>query len=201
MAQVARGGRRQEVTIPWSASGAARVLIRSIRTGPERGEAEPTGAQPNPMKSLDARIPPLVLVVAAAVLMWIAARFVPVFTFPVPARGLVSLVLGALGMLVAAAGILEFRRARTTVNPMTPGAASALVVRGVFRISRNPMYLGFALILLGWAVFLQSATAFVVLVAFIVYIDRFQIRPEEQALEKTFGVTFRDYARRVRRWL
>jgi protein-S-isoprenylcysteine O-methyltransferase Ste14 len=153
------------------------------------------------MKSLDARIPPLVLVVAAAVLMWIAARFLPVFTFPVPARGLVSLVLGALGMLVAAAGILEFRRARTTVNPMTPGAASALVVRGVFRISRNPMYLGFALILLGWAVFLQSATAFVVLVAFVVYIDRFQIRPEEQALEKTFGVTFRDYARRVRRWL
>jgi protein-S-isoprenylcysteine O-methyltransferase Ste14 len=103
--------------------------------------------------------------------------------------------------LVAAAGILEFRRARTTVNPMTPGAASALVVRGVFRISRNPMYLGFSVILLGWAVFLQSASALVVLVAFIVYIDRFQIQPEEHALEKTFGVTFRDYARRVRRWL
>jgi len=98
-------------------------------------------------------------------------------------------------------GIVSFRQARTTVNPMKPDTTSSLVVSGIYRWTRNPMYLGFLLVLLGWALFLSNALAFVLLPAVIFYMDRFQIEPEERALHSLFGQQFVIYTSRVRRWL
>jgi len=74
-------------------------------------------------------------------------------------------------------------------------------VSGVYRLTRNPMYLGFLLVLLGWAIFLSNALAFLLLPAFIFYMNRFQIEPEEKALTSLFGQQFVAYTSRVRRWL
>ena len=72
---------------------------------------------------------------------------------------------------------------------------------GIYRVSRNPMYLGFAILLLAWAVFLASPWMLLGVPAFMMFISRFQIQPEERALESLFGEEFRDYKARVRRWL
>lgn len=105
------------------------------------------------------------------------------------------------GVCVALLGVASFRRARTTVNPLKPEKASALVMSGIYRYTRNPMYLGLLLALLGWAFFLSNALAFLSLPAFILYMNRFQIAPEERVLAARFGQEFAAYLSKVRRWL
>lgn len=153
------------------------------------------------MRNLELRIPPAALALAAAVLMWIAARALPYLTFPVPARGTLALAFVLAGLLLAAAGVFEFHRAHTTVNPLKPDAASALVVNGVYRLTRNPMYLGFTFILLGLAIALSNLAAALAVPAYVAYMNRFQILPEERALRGMFGAEFEAYAARARRWL
>jgi protein-S-isoprenylcysteine O-methyltransferase Ste14 len=90
---------------------------------------------------------------------------------------------------------------RTTTNPLKPANASALVVRGIYRVTRNPMYLGLAALLAAWAIYLSSLAALAVLPLFVLYINRFQIAPEERALRSRFGAEFEAYRARVRRWI
>jgi protein-S-isoprenylcysteine O-methyltransferase Ste14 len=147
------------------------------------------------------RIPPLLVVVAAALLMGWIARLVPALHVRLRMLNLLALGLAALGVLVILVALVSFRRERTTVDPMKPHRASALVSRGIFRWSRNPMYLGFLFLLLGWGACLSNLLALLVIPAFIFYMDRYQIRPEEQALEELFGLEYQAYRERVRRWL
>jgi protein-S-isoprenylcysteine O-methyltransferase Ste14 len=105
------------------------------------------------------------------------------------------------GVAVILAGVWEFRAARTTVDPLHPASASAMVQSGIYRRTRNPMYLGMLLALAGWSVWLASPAAMTVLPAFVLYLNRFQIAPEEQALAALFGAEFNQYRRSVRRWL
>jgi protein-S-isoprenylcysteine O-methyltransferase Ste14 len=110
----------------------------------------------------------------------------------------------ALVLLAAAfdlSGLLAFRRARTTINPMKPGASSAMVSGGVYRITRNPMYVGLVLLLCGWSVYLGSPWAWLAPLAFAAYVTRFQIVPEERVLARLFGAEYAAYRARVRRWL
>ena len=112
-----------------------------------------------------------------------------------------ALVVAAIGAAFDVAGILAFRRAKTTVNPMKPEKSAALVCTGVYRITRNPMYVGMVFILLAWAVYLASPWALFGPLVFAVYITRFQIKPEERVLAARFGAEFASYLARVRRWL
>lgn len=150
---------------------------------------------------MELKIPPAVLVAAFAAAMWFIALVFPAFGFPLPARHWLSLMVAAMGIVVAVAGIVSFRNARTTVNPMRPESASALVESGVYRFTRNPMYLGFLIVLMGWAVFLANVLSALLLVGFVLYMNRFQIIPEERALLERFGDAFSAYSERVRRWL
>ena len=152
------------------------------------------------MDRLQLKIPPVVLVLIAAAMMVIIAYTLP-GAMPVPFKAEIALLLALSGVWVALAGVQAFRRHKTTVNPLTPEQSSALVATGVYRISRNPMYLGFLLVLSGWAVFLAHALAALLLPLFILYMNRFQIQPEEQALTLRFGPAFRAYCQSVRRWL
>ena len=117
-----------------------------------------------------------------------------------PGQNWLAVVLISAGFLIGIAGVVTFRRARTTVDPRKP-RASSLVTWGVYALSRNPMYLGGLIMLLGWALFLSNALAFLFLPAYILYIDRFQIAPEERALTSLFGETYAAYQVRARRWL
>jgi protein-S-isoprenylcysteine O-methyltransferase Ste14 len=150
---------------------------------------------------LELKIPPVALVLFMAALMWLASLAIPAFGFRFPARHFFAASVAVAGAIITGLGIVSFRRARTTVNPLKPDQTSSLVVSGIYRFTRNPMYLGFLLILLGWAIFLSNVMAFLLLPAFILYMNRFQIEPEDKALAALFGQQFVTYTSRVRRWL
>lgn len=153
------------------------------------------------MAALEHRIPPPVVAFAAAALMWLAARVTPL-SAPRPDWLLLpALLVFIVGMAVCAAGLRAFERAKTTSNPMHPDRASALVTGGVYRFTRNPMYLGWLLALAAWAIWLASLLPVVVLPLFFAYVQRFQIAPEERVLLALFGEPYAAYCRRVRRWL
>lgn len=153
------------------------------------------------MKSLEVKVPPPVVAAVVAIAMWGTSRFAPLLHLSSTLHFTATAVMALIGIGFSIAGVTAFRRARTTVNPTTPERASSLVSSGVFRITRNPMYVGLAWILGAWAVFLSSAWALLGLVAFVFYMDRFQIAPEERALTKLFGNEYTSYQARVRRWL
>jgi protein-S-isoprenylcysteine O-methyltransferase Ste14 len=153
------------------------------------------------MRSLQLKVPPLAVVAAAAGLMWAAARLVPAAAVAIPARVAVAGGLALAGVVVCALGVGSFRRAGTTVNPMAPGSASSLVQSGIYRVTRNPMYLGFLLVLAGWGVLLANVLAFFGPLAFVAYLNAFQIGPEERALAALFGPEYAAYRSRVRRWV
>ena len=153
------------------------------------------------MKWLELKIPPLLVALVIGLIMLGVSRAVPSLAFALPGGFAIALSLVALGSVVALAGVVAFRRKRTTVNPMTPGDSTSMVSSGIYRYSRNPMYLGFLLALAGWGVYLSNAAAAVLLVAFVVYMNQYQIKPEERALLAKFDQSFLHYMARVRRWI
>ena len=153
------------------------------------------------MTSLELKIPPAAVVLCMASLMWIVARLLPVGEVQLPARIFSAITCAAAGAITSSLGVIAFRRAHTTVNPTKPGATSSLVHSGVYSLTRNPMYLGFLLILCGWAILLRNALVFSFLPMFILYMNHFQIQAEERVLMERFGETFTGYTARVRRWI
>lgn len=153
------------------------------------------------MGRLDARVPPLIVAAAAALVMWLIARWVPNWALPFAMHVQVAMGLAGIGIATVVIGVLQFHRVRTTLTPLNPGAASALVVSGIYRYTRNPMYLGIAIVLLSWAIYLSQPLSVLGVVAFVAYIHRFQILPEERALRALFPGAFEAYARVVRRWI
>lgn len=153
------------------------------------------------MHRLELRIPPLALVVLFCAAQAGTAHLLPQATFTLPGANLVAAALLLAGTAVAVAGVIAFRRHGTTVNPLTPEASSAIVRSGVYARTRNPMYLGFLLWLAALAVWLENAAAAAWLPAFVAYLNRFQIAPEERALRERFGEEFARYTAGVRRWI
>src|ERR1044071_2701900 len=133
--------------------------------------------------------------------MWGAARGFPDLTAFYAGRlfivGAVSFI--AVGIIVA--GVLEFRRAKTTVDPVHPEEASVIVDTGIYGVTRNPMYLGILLLLAAGGAFLANAVPPAGPVLFVLYMNRFQIGPEERALTQVFGDPYRAYLARVSRWI
>lgn len=153
------------------------------------------------MQSLELKVPPPAVALVTAVLMWLVSWAVPVLGFAIPARIILAIILVVAGVITSIAGVATFARAKTTLNPTKPEASSSLVSWGVYSLTRNPMYLGLLLVLTGWAIFLSNALPFPFLPAYIVYINRFQIAPEERTLTSLFGREFVAYQSRVRRWI
>jgi protein-S-isoprenylcysteine O-methyltransferase Ste14 len=151
--------------------------------------------------SLELKVPPLFLWVIFAAAMYGLARAVPVLSLSVPGAAAIALVLAVTGAALALSGVLAFRRERTTVNPLAPSELSAVVSRGVYRLSRNPMYLGFLIALAGWGVYLSSFASALLLPVFVAYMNRFQIKPEERVLLAKFAQEYAQYMSRVRRWI
>lgn len=153
------------------------------------------------MHFLESRIPPPLVTMAAVGVMWLAAHLSPSLTQENPLPYAPALALALIGMLVSIAAVRQFRRHGSTLDPRTPTDASALVTSGIYRHSRNPMYLGIVIALCGVAWYLSNPMALIGVAAFMLYITSFQIRPEERALLQKFGHPCREYIARVRRWL
>jgi protein-S-isoprenylcysteine O-methyltransferase Ste14 len=151
---------------------------------------------------LDLKVPPALLVLLSALAMWGLASAFPGMALDLPMAWTLGfgVGLGGAGVVVIFAGIAAFRRHGTTVDPLHPDAASQVVRTGIYRRTRNPMYLGMGLGLLGWAGYLAHPLALLVWPGFLAYLDRFQIQPEERALRAKFGGDYEAYLREVRRW-
>ncbi len=177
---------------------ARRDLCRGHRV---TGVPTATALKAHIVQVLELRIPPVLQMIIVAVGMWVFSVVFPALNAPVSSTMGLSASSISLGVIVAVLGVLEFRRANTTVDPRFPDRSSRLVVSGVYRISRNPMYLGFFLVLFGWAWYLMNYLAFLLLPLFVVYMNCFQIQPEERYMAQKFGDEFDKYAARVRRWI
>jgi protein-S-isoprenylcysteine O-methyltransferase Ste14 len=153
------------------------------------------------VSSLELKVPPVALWAAFAAAIVAVSRGLPAASLPFPGQRALAIGLFVLGVAVAVAGVVEFRRARTTVNPMAPERARAVVRSGVYRVTRNPMYLGMAAALAGVAAWGASLPGIVLVAGFCAYMTRYQIEPEERALLAVFGAEFADYRASVRRWL
>lgn len=153
------------------------------------------------MSALELKVPPPIAALVVALLMWLTPALAGLVPMPDLARVLGAVVLACIGQGIGFAGVAAFRRAKTTVNPTKANLASSLVVRGVYRWTRNPMYVGFLLTLLGWTVFLANPFALLWVALFVLYITRFQIIPEERVLVSLFGDEYQSYRKRVRRWV
>ena len=156
------------------------------------------------MHKLDSLIPPPAALLITLVIMFFIASFDDARILRMD-RFVVNTVI-ATGLIVAGItlGILaikQLKREHTTINPLRPNTTSSLVTSGIFKFTRNPMYLGMVLVTLGAATFYGSAWCLIIFVAFIVFIRRFQIDPEERAMLSLFGKKFEDYKANTRRWI
>lgn len=145
------------------------------------------------------KIPPPVITLIGALLIYYSSLFFPDLTLPafnaLPILSLVS------GIAVIVSAIKSFKDYKTTINPLKPETASSLVTSGVFKYTRNPMYLGLLLILIYLSLIFNVVGGCLVSLGFIIYITKFQIIPEEVAMEKLFGNQFLEYKQQVRRWI
>jgi len=147
------------------------------------------------------KIPPPVVLLVAAILIYGAAQYFPSAGFRLPGGWWTAGAIMAFGLSIDLLSVLTFRRSRTTVNPIHVEQASSLVTSGPFRFSRNPMYLGMAILLTGFGLGMGTWGTPAVLGLFIWWITTQQIAREEPAMEALFGDAFRTYKTRVRRWI
>ena len=147
------------------------------------------------------KIPPPLIALIFSVLMW----GVSLLSNHAPLESAVVVPLSVLiflaGLAINISAAISFRKANTTMNPRKPKKATNLVDTGVYKLSRNPMYLGLLFILIGWTIWLGSVFNIAILLLFIWYITVFQIVPEEKVLEVLFAEEFESYRSRVRRWI
>lgn len=146
------------------------------------------------------KVPPPIILLLAMIGMYFLTIYWPLMHFTFQGQSVVALMLCFLGGALPVTGLISFKKAQTTVNPHQPQASSHLVTSGVYRFSRNPMYLGFSFILLATFVYLGSLSALLMIPAFVGYINRFQIQPEEAMLQKLFAEEYQRYRQQVRRW-
>ncbi|RBO83956.1 methyltransferase family protein [Marinomonas aquiplantarum] len=152
------------------------------------------------MSKLELRIPPVLLLLICLVGMWVTAVFMPAVSLSFAWAKLVAGGFFLLGGALIILSVVAFRQAKTTLDPRYPEQSSHLVSCGVFGVSRNPIYLGFVLLLIGVAWYLMNLLAVVWIFAFVFYMTRFQIVPEERHMKEKFAEEFDSYSARVRRW-
>jgi protein-S-isoprenylcysteine O-methyltransferase Ste14 len=146
-------------------------------------------------------VPPPLWTLIFGVAMWASSHYWPLLPIIPGAWSRLGWCVMAIAPVAPLAAVIQFRRARTTVNPLKPETTTTLVTSGVYQWTRNPMYLGLLILLLGWAIKLGTLSPFLGPVLFIVLMQYAQIRPEEQALRMLFGKDFDEYCQHVNRWL
>lgn len=152
------------------------------------------------MANLELKIPPAVLFLLFVGVIWLLNELLPAAT-EVSVPNWVIRVFLACGVLIALAGVVQFAMRSTSVNPHKPDRASSLVTTGVYRMSRNPMYLGMLIILTGAVLKSGQMAGFITLPLYVLYMNRYQIIPEEKVMTEKFGDAFKTYCKNVRRWI
>jgi len=126
---------------------------------------------------------------------------VPIYHAEFIYQNIVAGLISGLGLIVALAGIFAFKKLKTTVDPRYPQKARKLVIVGIYKYSRNPMYLGMLLAIIGFVISLGSLPGILIIIFFVIFITKYQIQPEEIALQQKFGDDYISYSKNVRRWM
>jgi protein-S-isoprenylcysteine O-methyltransferase Ste14 len=145
------------------------------------------------------RIPPPIVTFICGITIYYSKSFFNKFLSYSNNR--ISIFLLILGLFVFISAVRSFRKQKTTVNPLAPKQASSLVVSGIFEYSRNPMYLGMLIVLLSISFKFNLVGGIVISLFFTLFITRFQIFPEEEAMNELFGDKFIEYSNKTRRWI
>lgn len=153
------------------------------------------------MRFLETRIPaPIIAAILGGLMKWHtmtgAAR-----VDATPFLMYLGIGISQLAGLIAFVAFAALFRARTTFDPLHPARARRLVTHGIFRLSRNPLYVSLLLLLVAYAVRIDSLLVWLAPAAYVAYVTRFQIIPEERILEQKFGAAFTTYRQRTRRWV
>ena len=150
--------------------------------------------------TLDLKVPPVLQLLFTAIAMWLVKQWQPPALYYDIPLWLIGLLVTA-GLLSCLTGVWLFKQIATTVDPRSPDKTQHLQITGIYRYSRNPMYLGMLLLLLAWCLWLGLFVNVMLLALFVSYITTYQIIPEERILEEKFGDDYREYCQRVRRWM
>ncbi len=153
------------------------------------------------MTALELKVPPVAQLIVTVAAMYGVSQVLPALKFSLNGSTVLGIILAVIGLSSGIMGVTQFKKAQTTPNPQALEKVSSLVTSGIYNYSRNPMYLGLVLILLGWALYLSHLLAFILVPMFIFYITRFQIRPEERMMTQKFGERYQTYVSSVRRWI
>jgi len=153
------------------------------------------------MKQIQNKIPPPVIAFISGLLMWFLSVHFPIKMFDGAVYFYSGITFVFMGLYLDITSLFEFRKSKTTVNPISPEKATNLVVDGFYQYTRNPMYLGLLLILTGTALAFAALSASFMLPIFVIAMNELQIKPEEIALEKLFSSQYTSYKQKVRRWL
>jgi protein-S-isoprenylcysteine O-methyltransferase Ste14 len=152
------------------------------------------------MDKLNLKVPPVVVFLVCLSLLILFDNYLPGISFPGIPWWIITIPV-MVGLVVALTGVIQFSMRSTTVNPHRPGNTTTLVTDGIYRFTRNPMYLGLLLLMVAAVLKLGNIFGILIVAIFILYMNRFQIRPEEQAMEEKFGDAYRNYKQDVRRWI
>lgn len=146
------------------------------------------------------KLPPAIVFLIFGSLMYLLAEFLPVGYFDFFGRRYLIKGLLLLAVVISCVALIQFYLAKTSIDPKNPSKASSLVSNGIYKYSRNPIYLGLLLILLAWGLWLGNAFNVLLAAGFVSYMNAFQIQPEEASLTTLFGKEYKNYCIKVRRW-
>ncbi|PKA96667.1 protein-S-isoprenylcysteine O-methyltransferase Ste14 [Flavobacteriaceae bacterium MAR_2009_75] len=146
------------------------------------------------------KIPPAVVLLIFVFLMYLMSVFLPFGYFDFFGRNYLILALMGSAFLLGILALIQFLRNKTTIDPRYPTKTTKLVTSGLFAYSRNPMYLAMLMVLLAWGIWLGNAFNTLLAAAFVAYMNRFQIIPEEEMLSSIFGREYSQYCIKTRRW-
>ena len=146
------------------------------------------------------KVQPAIVMLVFVGLMYVLDRFLPVGEFDFFGRKQLMQFLFGLGILVIIISVLQFLVAKTTIDPLNPKKTTHLVTNGIYKFTRNPMYLGMLLFLLAYGLKLGNAFNTLLAAGFVSYMNRFQIKPEEEVLKEMFGREYNIYCKLTRRW-
>lgn len=149
---------------------------------------------------MELKVPPVLVFLFFALVMYLVSLFLPIGFFDFFGRFILAKMLVAMAALIGLISIFQFFKNKTTVDPVHPDKVSKLVTSGLYKYSRNPMYLALLLVLLGLGLYLGNAFNTLVAAGFVGYMNRFQIIPEERILLDRFDREYKSYQIATRRW-
>ena len=141
--------------------------------------------------------PPLITLICISIIYFFEKEFIFFEDWNIYISGFFLL----WGLIVIAFAVFKFAKTKTTVDPTKPSKTSSLVISGIYRITRNPMYLGMLFLIISFTFYKLSLAGAIIIPSFIFYINKYQIDPEEYEMRKKFGENFEDYCKKVDRWI